>query len=295
MCHVINPCVIPSNNSLKKLLSLIGIVCQFHEKGYHTMWFVIPINFVGTQCAHTCLKFRQSWKILCALFSEIPSFQTMSFCIICLFSLVRASAWQALSSILDMLGHPGHCFLSTSLLPLLRTLYYVYTCFHDITHNPYTSTNCDEFPELQHITYKSHITLCIWTFGNVESGHAIFKLIIWWYGTLTSLCLGCMMTQTIYMCPLNGEIHCQMIYFMACSYLVFWNFFVCKNMTGSLELLHMAQDRDKWQTDVNMLINLCVPQHPRNFLASWKTISSSKNNFVPRSSSFTVPHNAEVE
>jgi hypothetical protein len=161
VCHVINPCVIPSKNSLKKLLSLIGIVCHMHEKGYHTMCFVIPIKFIGTQCAHTCLQFRQSWKMLCALFSKIPNSQTMSFCLIWLSSLVRASARQALSSILDMLGHPGHCFLSTSLLPLLRALYYVYTCFHDITHNPHTSSNCDEFPELQHITYKRHITLCL--------------------------------------------------------------------------------------------------------------------------------------
>ena len=123
MCHVINPCVIPSKNTLKKLLSLIGIVCHMHEKGYHTMCFVIPIKFVGTQCAHTCLQFRRSWKMLCALLSEISSSQTMSFSLICLSSLVRASAWQALSSILDMLWHPGHCFLSTSLLPLLRALY----------------------------------------------------------------------------------------------------------------------------------------------------------------------------
>ena len=165
--HAINPRFIPSNNSLKKLLSLIGIVYHMYEKGYHNMCFVIPIKFIGTQCAHTCLQFRRSWKILCAIFSEISSSQAMSFHLICFSSQVRASAWQALSSILDMLGHPGHCFLSTSFVPLLRTLYYVYTCFHDITHTPYTFTNCDEFPELQHITYKSDITLCISIFDIV--------------------------------------------------------------------------------------------------------------------------------
>lgn len=156
VCHVINPRFIPFNNSKKKLLSLIGIVCHVYEKGYYIMCFVISINFVGTQCPHTCLQPRRSWKMLFALFSEISSSQAMSFCLICLSSLVRASAWQALSSILDMLGHPGHCFLSTYFLPLLRALYCGYTCFHDITHTPYTSTNCDEFPELQHITYISY-------------------------------------------------------------------------------------------------------------------------------------------
>lgn len=38
----------------------------------------------------------------------------------------------------------------------------------------------------------------------------------------------------------------------------------------------MTQDRENWQNVVNMLINLCVPQHARNFLASWATVSFSK-------------------
>lgn len=53
VCPMINPRFIPSYNSLKKLLSLIGRVCHMHEKGYHTMCFVIPIKSVGTRDAHT--------------------------------------------------------------------------------------------------------------------------------------------------------------------------------------------------------------------------------------------------
>lgn len=164
---MINPCFIPCNNSLEvtALLDSHSVSYAWERVPYNVFWDTCKVHFY-TVCTHM-LKFKWPWKMLCALFSKISSSQAMSFCLICLSSLIRASAWKALSSMLDMLGHPGHCFLSTSFLPLLKELYEVHTCFHDTTHTPYISTNCDEFPDLQHITYKSHITLCISALGNV--------------------------------------------------------------------------------------------------------------------------------
>jgi hypothetical protein len=62
----------------------------------------------------------------------------------------------------------------------------------------------------------------------------------------------------------------------ACPTLFFETSLYVKMWQGSLELLRMAQDRGRWQTVVKMLINLCVPQHAKNFLASWATVSFSE-------------------
>jgi hypothetical protein len=65
--------------------------------------------------------------------------------------------------------------------------------------------------------------------------------------TLTSLCHSCMMTETIYVYPLNGEIHCQMMLLHgrhAPTLLSETSVYV-KIQWGSTDLLHVAQDRDK--------------------------------------------------
>jgi hypothetical protein len=41
-------------------------------------------------------------------------------------------------------------------------------------------------------------------------------------------------------------------------------------------MIHLAQDRDQWPILVEMVMNVCVPQHALNFLCSSITVSFSK-------------------
>jgi hypothetical protein len=43
-----------------------------------------------------------------------------------------------------------------------------------------------------------------------------------------------------------------------------------------VDWIHLAQDKIQWQTSVNMVMNLQVPQKAGNFLNSWATISFSR-------------------
>jgi hypothetical protein len=119
-----------------------------------------------------------------------------------------------LSSIVDVLGHLGHCLSWASLQPLLKALHHIHTHFCDITHCPYISTNWWWISTIvTPFLWKDWITQYISTFDHVLSRPVILKLIVWWYGMLMVPSHGCMMTQMSYICLLHGEIHGQMMVF----------------------------------------------------------------------------------
>jgi hypothetical protein len=68
-CNVINPCF-TFNNTLQKLLLLIGMPCQMHESPI--LWALLfSERFFGTQHAHNFLLTVWSWTMLCALYIEM--------------------------------------------------------------------------------------------------------------------------------------------------------------------------------------------------------------------------------
>ena len=51
------------------------------------------------------------------------------------------------------------------------------------------------------------------------------------------------------------------------------------NMIGRHEL-HLAQDRDKWQAVMHMVLNIWVPQNVGNFVTNWGTSRISGRNVL---------------
>jgi hypothetical protein len=45
-----------------------------------------------------------------------------------------------------------------------------------------------------------------------------------------------------------------------------------------VDWIHLAQERDKWLTPVNMMINLHVPENEGNSLTTSRTISCLKDS-----------------
>jgi hypothetical protein len=49
---------------------------------------------------------------------------------------------------------------------------------------------------------------------------------------------------------------------------------------GCMDLIDLAQDRDRWQALVNAVLNLRVQENARNFLPSWKPVSFSRRTLL---------------
>jgi len=47
-----------------------------------------------------------------------------------------------------------------------------------------------------------------------------------------------------------------------------------------MDWIKLAQDRDRWQALVNVLMNLWVPLNAGNFLISWKLFSFSRRTLL---------------
>ena len=49
---------------------------------------------------------------------------------------------------------------------------------------------------------------------------------------------------------------------------------------GSMDWIYLDQDRDRWWTLVNAIMNLRVPQHAGNFLTTWEPVSFSRRTLL---------------
>jgi len=50
--------------------------------------------------------------------------------------------------------------------------------------------------------------------------------------------------------------------------------------SGGMDWIELAQDRDRWQTLVNVVMNLRVPQNAGNFMTSCKPVSFSRRTLL---------------
>jgi hypothetical protein len=49
---------------------------------------------------------------------------------------------------------------------------------------------------------------------------------------------------------------------------------------GDMDWIGLAQDRDRWWTLVNVVMNLRAPQNAGNFLTSWELVSFSRRTLL---------------
>jgi hypothetical protein len=120
--------------TLQKLISVIGITFQMHEREFHTMSFVVAHEFPN---AHIFLQSQWLWTQ--------PSEMASSLAISISF-LIRSSAWHTLSSIVDVLQCLGCRLLSTFALQLWRALCHFYTSVCDIMCSVYHSNDWELIP-----------------------------------------------------------------------------------------------------------------------------------------------------
>jgi hypothetical protein len=53
-----------------------------------------------------------------------------------------------------------------------------------------------------------------------------------------------------------------------------------------MDWIDLAQDRDRWQALVNMVMNLHVPQNEGNFLTRWGPVSFSSKTLLRAASKY---------
>jgi len=136
--------------------------------------------------------------MLCTLSSEVSISWLVSFNLIHLFYLVRASSWQ--SFVMDVIVHLGHHLYCR--YQKHRTISTSVADLHVVLTPPLTGT---EFPLVQHPSYYNNwITLLCLTFYCVCSRPATLNLIVWWYSTVAVPCHD--WQQTHCMCLLQRKI-----------------------------------------------------------------------------------------
>jgi len=157
-----------SDNTLQKMLSLITVMFQKHKK--------LPYDKV---CDHSLASSRNTrvsyiwvWTRLFILASEMFGLQMMPVGTMHLFSLIKASAQNALSSAVDTHAGHGHCLSSASVLPLLKTLNYTHSHFIHLCHLAIIPIGTKTF------TLKNRITLYTLTFGCISSSPSRYTLIV---------------------------------------------------------------------------------------------------------------------
>jgi len=53
-----------------------------------------------------------------------------------------------------------------------------------------------------------------------------------------------------------------------------------KGACEGMDWIDLVQDRDRWRTIVNEVMNLRVPQNAENFLSSWEPVSFSRRTLL---------------
>ena len=163
-----------SDNALQKMLSLITVMFQKHKK--------FPYDKVCDHSLASSMNTRVSyiwvWTRLFILASEMFGLQMMPVATMHLFSLIKASAQNALSSAVDTHAGHGRC-LSSACPPITEntkpyplSFLKLYTCFIHLCHLAIIPTGTKTF------TLKNRITLHTLPFGCISSSPSRFTLIV---------------------------------------------------------------------------------------------------------------------